>query len=289
VISLYEEEYIIRLFVPYSNSLRDLAIWETLILLLSMLYPFVFIALSYLFLKPVNDNDIEFADMPGVMKAVLYHPYAETYPQLFPYIKAVWFLSIVSAFFGCNTLFCLFGFVSMLLIGVFQSMADIPDWDYVWLVSNTVAMEFVAFYFLYELIVRKNQLKPEYLHKNRLWMLVFFPFLFWYPVATTPDACTWDFSLNSLLFSKGGTCFCYVSPTLLAVLLMYYPHVNRRLVGVLSMVCSLVGLGAVALFGIYKMYSVVVMHIPLLVISFYGHYLYFFGNEKEEKEKEKEE
>ena len=168
-------------------------------------------------------------------------------------------------------------------------MADIPDWDYVWLVSNTVAMEFVAFYFLYELIVRKNQLKPEYLHKNRLWMLVFFPFLFWYPVATTPDACTWDFSLNSLLFSKGGTCFCYVSPTLLAVLLMYYPHVNRRLVGVLSMVCSLVGLGAVALFGIYKMYSVVVMHIPLLVISFYGHYLYFFGNEKEEKEKEKEE
>ena len=83
MISLYEEEYIIRLFVPYSNSLRDLAIWETLILLLSMLYPFVFIALSYLFLKPVNDNDIEFADMPGVMKAVLYHPYAETYPQLF--------------------------------------------------------------------------------------------------------------------------------------------------------------------------------------------------------------
>ena len=254
--------------------------------LLFMLYPFVFIALSYLFLKPVNDNDIEFTDMPGIMKAVLYNPYAEAYPQLFPYIKALWLLSIVSAFLGCNTVFCLFGFVSMLLIGVFQSMADIPEWDYVWLVSNTVAMAFVAFYFLYELIVRENQFKPEYLHKNRLWMLLFFPFLFWYPVSMTVDQCTWDFSLNALVFNKGGTAFCYVSPTLLAVLLMYYPHVNRRLVGVMSMVCSLIAFGAIALFGMYKMTPVVVMHIPLLVISLYGHYLYFCGNEKEEKEKE---
>ena len=248
-----------------------------------MLYPFVFILLSFIFMKPVCDSDIEYPDLPSVIYKVLSQTYYFMYPQLFPYIKLVWVVCLIAAFCGWNSLFCLFGFVSMMLLGIFQSMGDIEEWDYVWLVSNTVAMVYVAGYFIYELIVRENQFKSEYLHKNRLWLLLFFPILIWYPVVCDNMQCKWDFSLYTLIHSEGGAAFCYVSPTLLSILLLYYPHVNRRLVGILTLVCSIFGVSAIVLFMSYNQIPLVILHIPLLVVSLYGYYLYFFGNDIKEK------
>ena len=249
-----------------------------------MLYPFVFILLSFIFMKPVCDSDIDYPDYPSVIYKVLLHPYSFMYPQLFPYIKLVWIVCLLAAFCGWNSIFCLFGFVSMMLIGIFQSMADIEEWEYVWVVSNTVPMVYIACYFVYEMVVRQNHFKTENLHKNRLWLLLFFPILLWYPVTCDNSVYRWDFSLHSLVHSESGAAFCYVAPTLLSVLLLYYPHVNRRLVGILTLVCSIFGVSAIVLFTWYHQIPLVLMHIPLLCVSIYGYYLYFFGNDVKEKQ-----
>ena len=251
-----------------------------------MLYPAIFIILCFLNLKPVCDSEIEHEDLLEVIPAVLSNPYSIAYPNLFPYIKIIWIIALVCAFAGMNRLFCVFGFISMLLIGTFQSMADIPEWDYVWLVSNSVAMYFVGFYFAYEIWIQKNDLSWKNIKKSRLWLLLFFPFLIWYPVKFEDTECLWYFSLHALFFNEAGTAFCYVAPTLLSILIMYYPHVNKSLFGILTFVCSLFGVCSIALFSYKKMIPLVVMHIPLLFTSLYGYYLYFFGNENsEEKQK----
>lgn len=253
-----------------------------------MLYSAVFIILTFLNLRPVCDSTIDKEDYPEVITAVLSNPYGVSRPELLPYIKIIWIIALVCGFVGYNRLFCLFGCVAMLLIGTFQSMADIPDWDFVWLVFNSVAMYFVAFYFAYEIWIQRNELSWKNIKKSRLWLLLFFPLLIWYPVAVEGNECKWDFSLQKLVHSESGATFCYTAPTLMIILILNYPHVNRALFGTFTFVCSLFGIATIIIFSYRKMIPLVIMHIPLLVVSLYGYYLYFYGNEVS-KEKTKEE
>lgn len=253
-----------------------------------MLYSAIFIILSFFNLRPVSDSVIEKENYLEVIPAVLSNPYSVSYPQLFPYIKLIWIIALVCGFAGFNKLFCIFGVVSMLLIGTFQSMADIEDWDYVWLVSNSVAMYFVAFYFIYELWTNQNELGWKNIKKSRLGLVLFFPLLIWYPVSVEGMEWKWDFSIHQLLYNEAGTAFCYVAPTLLTILILNYPHVNRKLFGTFTFVCSIFGVMSIALFLYQKMMPLVVMHIPLLVTSLVGYYYYFCGDEKPEEKAKKE-
>ena len=244
-----------------------------------MLYPAIFIVLCFIYMEPVSDSIIEPKDMMDVVVSVLSKPYISQYPQYFPYEKLLWVVALASALLGFNRVFSLYGFLAMIVIGTFQSMGDIEDWDYVWLVSNSVAIYIVGLYFLNEFAFPQNEFSWKNARKSRLWLLAFFPLLLWCPIKYQDKAFVWDFSLNTLLFGDSATAFCYVAPTLLAVMCIFYPHVDRPLFGVTTFVCSLFGAASMIAFGMRRMIPIIVMHIPLVVVSLYGYYLYFFANE----------
>lgn len=169
----------------------------------------------------------------------------------------------------------------MILIGTFQSMGEDAEGGFVWLVSNSVAMYIVGLYFLNEAVFPQNDFKWSHLDKSRLWLFAVYPVLLWCPIAYENNAFVWDFSLKHALFGDGCTAFCYVMPTLLATMCLFYPHVDRRLFGITTFVCSLFGASSMVVLGVSKLVHPLVMHIPLVVVSLYGYYLYFFANESD--------
>lgn len=258
-----------------------------------MLYPLVFIGLCYFFLMPVCDSDIERPDLLPIIAEIMDKPYSRLYHSLFPYCKLLWALCLVAGICGWNSLFSILSIVMTVGIGIFDAMGDSEEWEFVWVVSNSVSILFITGYFVYEILAQQNNLRFCNLHKSRLWLLPLIIFLFWCPVKQVEKDIVWDFSLHAFLYNYAGTSFCHVGPTLLAVLLLFYPHVNRRLVGISTAVCSLYGVFSVGAHLWSHQMPLVVMHLPLLVVSIYGYYLYFSpveaGKAEEKEEKEKEE
>ena len=248
-----------------------------------MLYEAVFIILCLINLMPVNDLDIEASDLVEVVVAVSNHPYTSYYSNLFPIAKIAWILALLAGLAGWSRIFCLYGFVSMILIGTFQTMGTIPDWEFVWLVSFAVAIYIVAFYFLWECIIASNKFSWSAIPTWRLCLLLLLPFLVWCPVSVENQECRWNFSLQTLTSNDAGASFCMVSATLLIVMILFYPNVNRRLFGVLVLVTSILGTISLLVYLSQKMYPMVIMHLVVLLVASVGYVLYF-TKEKEKKD-----
>ena len=249
-----------------------------------MLYSAIFIILALLNLKPVCDTTIDKEDWHEIFPAVFNNPYTLSYSQYFPYIKIMWVLALVLGIAGYSRVFSVFGLIACIFIGTFGYMADIEDWDFVWIVSNSVAIYLLGFYFIYELYTKENEFSWSNMKKGRLLFVLFLPLLIWNPVSFKEG--TWDFSLDQLLFNESGVSFCYVAASLLIVLLLFYPHVNKHLFGILTFSTSLLGVMAVVVFGYQKKLPLVIMHIPVIVVTVYSYYLYFYGEAIVKKTKE---
>ena len=249
-----------------------------------MLYSALFIILSLLNLKPVCDSTIDKEDWPEVFPAVFNNPYTLSYSQYFLFMKIVWVLALVLGMAGYNRVFCTFGVITCFFIGTYGYMADIEDWDFVWIISNGVAIYLLGFYFIYEIYTQENKLSWSTMKKGRLIFVLLIPLLVWNPVSFKEGI--WDFSFNQLLSNESGVTFCYVAASLLIVLLLFYPHVNKHLFGILTFSTSLIGVMAIIVFGYQKKLPLVTMHIPVILVTLYSYYLYFYGNEIIEKTKE---
>ena len=254
-----------------------------------MLYPLVFIGLCYFFLMPVCDSDIERPDIISITAEIMNNPYSKLYPSLFPYCKLLLVVCLVAGICGFNLIFSVISVLMTAVIAIFEAMGDSEEWEFVWLVSNSVAVLFISGYFIYELIVGQNELTRDHLHKSRLWLVPLIILSVWCPVQCDKTQCVWDFSLDSFIHNYAATSFSYVGPSLLAVLLLFYPYVNRQLVGILTAICSLYGLFCVGVDIWNHWIPQAITHLPLLIVSAYGYYLYFSPAEVNQKEKEKEE
>ena len=248
-----------------------------------MLYEVIFISLCLLKLQPVNDDEIPLEDMKEVIINVFKNPYSSGYPQYNSYAKIAWIIGVLAGLGGFNRIFCLYGVVATALLGTFGTMNDVPDWDYVWLVSLSVGAYFVAFYFALDIWLQLNQL---YRSKLSWWKMCFLPLLLlfiWRPVSIENGVCAWDFSWKTLISNDAGTSFGLVATTLLLVLFFYHPYVNRSLFGVLTFVTSV--FNSISLFVSFylSMRPLVIIYSLALFVSIFGYLLYFLGPEVEIK------
>ena len=246
-----------------------------------MLYEVIFISLCLLNLKPVNDDDIPSEDMKDVIINVFKSPYSSGYPQYNLYAKIAWIIAVFAGLCGFNRIFCLYGAVATAILGTLGTINDVPDWDFVWLVSLSVAAYFATFYFGLDIWLQSNQL-----HRSKVswWKMCFFPliiFFVWMPISTEDGACKWDFSWKTLISNDAGTSFSLVATTLLIVLFFYYPYVSRGLFGVLTFVTSI--FNSVSLFVSFylSMRPLVITYSLALFVSLVGYLLYFLGPKPE--------
>ena len=248
-----------------------------------MLYEVIFISLCLIKLKPVNDDEIPLEDMKDVIINVFKNPYSSGYPQYNFYAKIAWIIGVLAGLGGFNRIFCLYGLVATALLGTFGTINDVPDWDFVWLVSLSVSAYFVSFYFGLDIWLQFNQL---YRSKVSWWKLCFLPLLLlfiWSPVSIENSVCNWDFSWKTLISNDAGTSFSLVATTLLLVLFFYHPYVDRSLFGVLTFVTSV--FNSISLFVSFNlsMRPLVILYSLALFVSIVGYLLYFLGPKVEIK------
>lgn len=242
-----------------------------------MLYEVIFISLCLINLKPVNDDDIPQEDMKDVIINVFKNPYSSGYPQYNLYAKVAWIIGVFAGLCGFNRIFCLYGLVATALFGTLGTINDVPDWDFVWLVSLSVGAYFITFYFGLDSWLQLNQLHWS---KVSWWKLCFLPliiFFIWRPISIEDGKCMWDFSWKTLISNDAGTSFSLVATTLLMVLFFYHPYVNRRLFGVLTFVTSV--FNSISIFVSFNLSQrpLVITYSLALLVSLIGYLFYFLG------------
>jgi hypothetical protein len=136
--------------------------------------------------------------------------------------------------------------------------------------GNMAAVLVVAFAWLWEFIAEENDFTPRERPLWGWWIAPLAALALFAPIEAS--SLIPDFRLENLLANEAGLTYCMMTPVTLAVLVLFYPTVNR----VVLRISSFVGI----IFGIINevMWFVVlpvgwwmgVLHIPLLVIAVYG-------------------
>ena len=137
------------------------------------------------------------------------------------------------------------------------------------LTGNLVLISIVGIFWLHEACRPKNDYAFQRTSMWRYWVVPFAILAFWFPVGL--DLMP---KLDPLLLltSDFGIYFCPTAPVAIALLSLIYPHVNRRLLVVTSLVGLILGIFNVMSFFTMSGYTpwMLFLHTPLIIISLYG-------------------
>ena len=166
---------------------------------------------------------------------------------------------IIAVFFGGLFLFHAFT----------QNIAVTPTYGLAILTGNLVIIAIAGVFWLWEAVRPRTEFSFRRLPLWRYWVIPFVVLAYWFPVG--PGLLPYFHPLL-LLTSDFGVMFCPTAPLVIALLTLFYPRVDQRLLRVTSLVGFLIGcfniLSAFVMPG-YTLWMLF-LHTPLIFISFYG-------------------
>lgn len=235
-------------------------------LLLQMLPPFTSI--------PVSSEQAGLVIGAALSQAILYDLVA-----LFPFFKILAILMIASVFLLKNQVsryFSCYVGIFYILVALLQSIAFTEEFGLVVVTTNLVMFLIVGSMWFLEVVSAKNDFATPLLDRSRTWIVPLALLALWYPI----DEVTMmpEFNLVSMFTNGAGLTFCMMTPVFLSVLILFYPHINPAT----FRVTSLVGV-IIAFYNILSNFILYpdlllwngILHIPLIVISFYAFIISF--------------
>jgi hypothetical protein len=237
--------------------------WFYLLLVVAMFFP-VYSA------QQLNPQDT-----PKLVIEVLAYATIYSVPFFFPFFKLIPLVLIVLLFLRpqrFTRFFYAWAAFNLLLIAIFQNMANTPTYGFAVLVGNVVMAMIVSLMFGRAALRAQEPLRFERLPWWRYWVVPLALLAFWYPVNTSLIPPAPDFSLAGLLFNEAGLTFCMMLPVYLAVLTLASPVVDAPLLRVTGFIGTIIGLLNIWEFlmmsATYGWWEAIV-HLPLLSISLY--------------------
>ena len=164
----------------------------------------------------------------------------------------------------------LYAAVNYGFFAIFQNISITEQHSFAICSSNLLLFLLISAFWLWEMIVQKNDFTPRKPTLQQFWVLIPAAISFWEPIH--PVTLMPDFSLTYLLTSGAGLSFCMMTPVYIAIITIFYPTVNLPLLRVTSIIGAIIGLGnvAIALIQLSNYWWVGIMHIPLIITSIYG-------------------
>ncbi|MTI94420.1 MAG: hypothetical protein FH749_02875 [Firmicutes bacterium] len=232
---------------------------------------FLLLLVLVFFLPPLSQIEFTAVDTPAVIKEVLIAPYVYRFPELFVVSKLI-FIGLAVGLATRPRLFwrpfATFAALLLLVVAVFQNIADTASYGLTVLTGNLLLMLIVAGLWAWEAITPGSQLAAPDMKRQLVLPLAILAF--WMPVDSVTGSQ--NLVLAKFLTSESLLTFCMLIPILLAVLILYYPNVNRTLLRGTAFI------GIV--FGITNMLTWFVLdrgflwmgivHLPLLINSLLG-------------------
>lgn len=161
-----------------------------------------------------------------------------------------------------------FGFL-FIFLAISNHVAVTESYGFTVIIGNLIPIFIVGLFWLWEALKPQNDYVFQRLPLWRYWVLPFAFLSFWSPINVDLSP---NFSPLLLLTSQFGVMYCPTTPVIIALLTLIYPHVNKFLLLVTSLVGFIMGLfNAISLFTMpgYTLWNFI-LHIPLILIPIYG-------------------
>lgn len=232
---------------------------------------FYFILILIAFVPSITENPVAPDQITLVIKETLQNPLAYEKPFLFPISKLILIVLLVGPIIWKNKFkipFVILLCFQLSVIMAFQNISTDTQFGYTILTGNILMQLVVLLSWVYELKVKRIDFSEVRLNWWKALIIALSLLSFWMPSRNGQMY----FSGRDIMLNEAGLTYCMVTPFILAILLLYYPSINK----VTLRITSFVGL----YFGIMNMLTwfvidpeywwMGILHLPLLIISFIG-------------------
>ena len=232
---------------------------------------FYVIALLIAFAPSITQNSISPEQISLVIKEVMQNPIAYEVDIFNPISKLI----LISLFVGAmiwkdkfKIPFAVLVFLLMLTVTIFQNISVQTQFGYAILTGNILIQLLVIASWIYEIKVKKNDFSKMRINWWKASLLILAFFSFWMPAKNGQMF----FLFSDIILNEAGLTYCMITPVILAILIIYYPTVNKITLRITSFVGLYFGLINMVTWFIIdsKFWWMGVLHMPLLIISIVG-------------------
>jgi hypothetical protein len=225
------------------------------------------------FIPPYTSRSYDLSQWTTINAYILTHPIKSTFSPIYPIFQVTTLILVGTILIAGGRVTRIFNAYVALSYAAMAFLQNISIGDRYGLgicVSNLLTFLILAGMWSWEAIFPKNELVPRKQPVWKYWGVLLALIPFWEPA--NPQTLLPDFNPTYILTSGAGLSFCLATPLYLAVLGLYFLHVNKTLFVATSLVGFFLSLGNMALeFVIYPNYWWIGgLHIPLFIISVYS-------------------
>lgn len=221
-------------------------------------------------IPPYTSNGYKLLEWGTVNAYILTHPIKGYFTDLIFFFQIITLVLLIAVFFAgkrVTRLFSAYVALSYTFIAFLQSFSISDKYGFAVCTANVITFLILASLWLWESIFPKNEFELLKIPAWKYWTILLALFAFWFPV--NPLTLTPDFNSVYMLTSGTSLSFCMVTPLYLAILVIYFPHVNKSLFIAIGLIGVIMSLGNFVLeFVIIPSYWWIgVLHIPLFILS----------------------
>ena len=236
--------------------------------------------LGFLILQPYASKGYSWPEMWNVIKevvaynAIIYRLVDLAWPSALLHVLALALITAV-VIWGekAAKIFNIYTFIVYLMIAVGQGVGISERYGLIILTGNVILTLLVAFSWGWECLVGRNKFRRRFLTPKHLWLVPLVAWAYWSP----PE----PFKLDPLYLLIGyfGVSYCFTTPVILTLMILYYPDVNKpvmRLTAFLGLIFGLYNVVPPLIYlalGTYIMEAIwrgTILHLPLLITSAYA-------------------
>ena len=224
-------------------------------------------------IPPYASQGYRLREWGAVNAYIVTHSIKSSFAGLFPVFQIatlIFFTAVFCVGKRAARLFGAYAALSYTLMALLQNISVGDSYGLAVCAANGITFLTLAGLWLWEAVAPKNRFEMQKKAVWEYWPLLLALVSFWEPL--NPDTLGPDFNPVYLLTSGASLSFCMATPLYLAVLVLYFPGVNRIVLAVSGLVGLVMGLGNMVLeFVITPAYWWIgVLHFPLLILSIYS-------------------
>jgi hypothetical protein len=241
---------------------------------------YLIILLLFFIIPSYTQKGAGYQEAQNVIKEVLTNPLIYTFTPLFWASKIVFVLLVLLLIFQGKRMPKAFATAIAIFyvgIGIFQNTAQTSTYGLAIISGNVLLMLVVAVSWIAEATKPKSDFALVRMPLWKWWVLPFAGLAFWFPVNASGSSP--QFTLTNLVSNGSMLTYCMMTPVVLAILTIFYPHVNLATMRVTSYVGIMFGAtNEVEWFVLHpSMWWMGILHIPLITISLYAFAITFSG------------
>lgn len=210
----------------------------------------------------------------AIYHAIVPQGIIESWAPLYPVFKVIPIALILCIIFLKNKVtrvFSIYVAISYVLLAILQNIVLTEEFGLAIAPGNLIMFLIVAVFWIWEARVGENDFTAIRRPIWKYWVVPLAFLAFWYPL--NPDTMKPDFNPLYILTSSAGLRFSMMTAAYLAVLILFYPRVNKTVMGVTSLAGILIGshnMGWSFWVEPTLLWWHGVLHIPLLSTSIYS-------------------